>query len=613
MVNWVPPGLLLIAGALLVPFLKGKVRSAYVLALPLVALANVALMEPGNHWVLEFIGVELVLARVDSLSLVFGYVFAIFAFIGGLYSLGEGDGHFVAAYVYAGSALGAVFAGDLISFVVFWELMLPSSVMLVWFRGTRESIRSGFRYAVFHTFGGAILMSGLAIEVANGGPLAFDQFALNGAGPVLILVGFLVNAAVPPLHPWLTDAYPRSTVAGGVFMCAFTTKTAVYALARGFPGTEALIWMGAVMALYGVIFAMLENDIRGILSYHIVSQVGYMVAGIGIGTAMGVNGSSAHAFTHILYKGLLFMGAGSVIYATGASKLSELGGLHRRMRTTMLLYMVGAFSISALPLFSGFVSKSMVIAAASEEHLLTPWGLLTLSSVGTFLSVGLKLPYFTFFGEDSGIAPKRVPRHMVAAMGIAALANVLLGIYPDPLYRALPSEVEFVPYTAPHLMETLLIIATTAVAFYWTRELVKGKPKTVLDVDWTYRVGTGAFMWAVRNPVGSFAGFMEKKLYDSVDGVKAFSRAASSFDGRAVDGVVNFVPEKGIKRPSFFTRWSDDNVVDGVIDRVSVESFRLGDLSSRVQAGLVQGYVGLFALGIVVLAVIAGITGRWLL
>jgi multicomponent Na+:H+ antiporter subunit D len=311
--------------------------------------------------------------------------------------------------------------------------------------------------------------------------------ALQGPGAYFILLGFCINAAVPPLHAWLADSYPEATVTGAVFLSAFTTKTAVYVLARGFAGWDILMIAGTAMAVYGVIFAFVENDIRRVLAYHIVSQVGYMVAGIGIGTETAINGSTAHAFAHILYKALLFMGAGAVLYATGKSKMSELGGLVHRLPWVLVLYMTGALSISAFPLFSGFVSKSLVIAAAELEHKPIMVLLLNLASVGTFLSIGLKVPYFTWFGPERTIESRPVPWNMYAAMILLAALNVAIGVYPDLLYRVMPFPVSYRPYTAAHLMETLQLLAFTAFGFWLLADKIDSKPLITLDIDWLYR------------------------------------------------------------------------------------------------------------------------------
>ena len=437
--EWVHPGLVLIAGAWLVPLLKGAAKRVAMIVVPAVALIDCVLLQPGTYGVVRFVGQDLTFGRVDRLSLVFAYVFALMALVGMVYALHvKDDAQHVSALTYAGSALGITFAGDFLSLFLFWELAAVSAVFLVWLRRERTAVAAGFRYLLVHLFGGLCLLGGIVLYWSQSGSLAFGDMSAHAgtAAFALILVAFLLNAAVPPLGAWLPDAYPEATVTGAVFLTAFTTKSAVYALVRGFAGTELLVWWGAAMAVYGVVYAVLENDARRLLAYHIISQVGYMVCGVGLGTELALNGTTAHAFSHILYKALLFMGAGAVLEVTGRRNLSEMGGLYKTMPVTLSLYMIGAFAISAVPLFSGFVSKSMVVSAAGESHSAAIFLTLTLASAGTFLHTGLKLPYYMFFGRDRGVAAHEPPSNMLVAMGLAAAACVIIGVVPGPAVRA---------------------------------------------------------------------------------------------------------------------------------------------------------------------------------
>jgi multicomponent Na+:H+ antiporter subunit D len=489
MTEWLlHPALLLIGGALLIPLLHGKAQQVYRVALPLALVAWMFSLPQGEFGVIQVLDFELVLARADKLSLVFGYVFSIICVVGAVYSLHVRDNiQHVAAYIYAGSALGVVFAGDLITLYVFWEVMVFSSVWLIWRRRDPVSFAAGWRYLLVHSAGGVILLAGVVLHSMQTGSIAFNELEYTGLAFYLILVGFMINAAVPPLHAWLADAYPESTLTGAIFLSALTTKTAVYTLIRGFPGTEILVWLGVIMALYGVVYAVLANDIRRLLAYHIVSQVGYMVAGVGMGTIIALNGATSHAFTHILYKSLLFMGAGAVIHMTGKSKLTELGGVYRWMPITFLLYMIGALSISAFPLFSGFVSKTMVVEAAAVERLAVVWLLLSLASAGTFLHTGLKLPWFTFMGPDRGLRPKEAPVNMLVAMAIAAFFCVFIGVYPDWLYQMLPAPVDYNAYTSGHVLWELQVLLFTGLGFFLLLKHVGGEAKISLDTDWFYR------------------------------------------------------------------------------------------------------------------------------
>jgi multicomponent Na+:H+ antiporter subunit D len=481
------PALILLVGGLVLPLLPRRVQTGVFLALPVVAGVLIASLELGSLLTLDFYGYTITPLRVDGLSLPFAYVFMIITLIGGIYGMRlMGTGERVAAVTYAGSALGVVFAGDLLSLFFFWELKVVTSVFVIWSRRTPAADGAGLRYLFVHLTGGVVLLGGILWHLAGTGSLAFVAFEPGGAR-WLVLFGFLLSAAVPPLHAWLSDAYPEATVPGMVFLAAFTTKAGVYALARGFPGLELLVWLGVAMALYGVVYAVLENDIRRLLAYHIVSQVGYMVAAVGIGTAVAISGATAHAFAHILYKGLLLMGAGAVLYATGRSKLTELGGLARAMPVVLVLYMVGAFSISAVPLFSGFVSKEIIVHSASLDGREAVVWLLKLASIGTFLHTGLKLPYFTWYGPDRGLQPRPIPISMYVAMGLAAGINVAIGIFPALLHDALPFAIDWQPYTAGKVTELVHLLTFTALGFWVLRKKLGGEPTVSVDTDWLYR------------------------------------------------------------------------------------------------------------------------------
>ncbi|MBY6066613.1 Na(+)/H(+) antiporter subunit D [Leisingera aquaemixtae] len=547
MTEWLHPAMLMLLGALLLPLIRGTVQKLLSLIVPLLVLYSVSQMEPGRSGAVAFAGIELVLFQADKLSLVFAWVFAIMSVIGNLYAWHiEGTGQRVAAFLYAGSAFGVVFAGDWLTLLIGWEVMAFASAYLIFASCNAKAVAAGFRYLLVHVAGGVLLFGGIVLHgLQTGswlvGPLDAGQ---GGLAYWLILVSFLINAAVPPLNAWLTDAYPEATVTGAVFLSAFTTKTAVYVLIRNYPGTEILVGLGVAMALYGVVFAVLENDCRRLLAYHIVSQVGYMVAGVGIGTEMALNGAASHAFAHILYKGLLFMGAGAVIMMAGRRKLTELGGLYRTMPLTVVLYMIGAFAISAFPLFSGFVSKSMVVSAAAGDHRAAAALLLTVASSGTFLHTGLKLPYYMFFGKDSGLRPPEPPLNMLLAMGIAAAFCIGIGVYPQILYALLPYPVDYQPYTGVHVTESLGILMFTLLAFVLLLKRLDPEDTISLDTDWAYRRGAALFMRLAKGPVLVW----EQMLITLADGaglrlMHRLSRLSLQVDLGVVDALVNGVAE----------------------------------------------------------------------
>ena len=494
MINSFPPAAIFIIGALFIPVLKGKIKSTFMLLLPVLAFFTLINTPEGNHWVFSLLDYNLIFGRIDRLSRLFCYIFILISFIGIIFALKvDDDLQHVAGLTYAGGALGVTLAGDFFSLYIFWEIMAVASTFLILARRTVKSQAAALRYILIHVVGGLFLLAGIVLYVYKNGTTEFGFIGLQGLESYLIFLGIAVNAAIPPLHPWLQDAYPEATVTGAVFLSAFTTKSAVYVMARTFPGTELLIWLGALMTAIPIFYAVLENDIRRVLAYSLINQVGFMMCGIGIGTQLAINGTVSHAFCHILYKALLFMSVGSVLHVTGKIRCTDLGGLYKTMPLTCLFCMIGAASISAFPIFSGFISKSMIVSAAGHNQLVIVWLILQFASAGVFHHAGIKVPYFTFFSHDSGLRAKEPPLNMLIAMGIAAFLCVFLGLFPQPLYSILPYPVDYVPYTAAHVVGQLQLLMFGALAFtllilsgYYPSEL----RAINLDTDWFYRKGS---------------------------------------------------------------------------------------------------------------------------
>jgi len=491
MTNSVPPGLILLAAGLSLPFIKNRhLRSTVVLAAPVVALAAILTTPEGPVLTLEYLGYEIMPLQRNNLSLVFASVFAVMAFAGGLFALNQPRVmELASAFVYAGSAICVTMAGDIVTVFIFWEIMAIGSIFVIWSSAEPNAGKSAMRYAQIHLLGGVLLMVGVIGHVAAAGTATFGPIALESVWAWLILAGFLINAGAPPLAAWLPDAYPEASWSGTVFLSAFTTKTAVYTLIVAFAGADILIHVGLYMACYGIVYALLENDMRRILAYSIVNQVGFMVAAVGIGTEMAINGAAAHAFTHIIYKALLLMSAGSVLYMTGARKCSDLGGLYRTMPVTAICGIVGALAISSFPLTSGFVSKGMTMKAAADEGLMFAWLILTAASAGVFLHAGIKFPWFVFFQKDSGMRPEDPPRNMKWAMMLLAFLCVAIGVYPDPLYAILPYPVAYAPYTTAHVVHYLQLLLFGGLAFFVALPLMKRTSTISLDFDWFWRKG----------------------------------------------------------------------------------------------------------------------------
>ena len=488
-----PPGLVLVLGALVVPFLRGTAQKTWILVLPLIVLVLVWRVPDGTVLTVSFLDYTLTPVTGDALSRLFAIIFSIMAFAGGLFAINHcREIEITAAFIYAGSAIGVAFAGDLITLFLFWELMALGSTTVLLTGGGQKAMPAAMRYLLMHIMGGSLLLVGIVTHIDTTGSIAFVAMKPDSFATWMMMLGFLVNAAAVPLSAWLPDAYPEASPGGMVFLSAFTTKTAVYVLIRGFPGSEILIFFGLFMVFYGIIYALLENDMRRILAYSIVNQVGFMVTGIGIGTEMALNGAAAHAFTHIIYKALLLMSAGSVLLMTGKRKCSDLGGLFQSMPLTTVCGIIGALSISSFPLTSGFISKSMISQAAADESLMIVWYLLAAASAGVFLHAGIKFPWFVFFQKDSGLRPPDPPLNMRLAMILFSALCIGVGVFPGPLYSILPFPVDYVPYTAAHVLTMLQLLLFSGLAFFICLPLMKRTLTISLDVDWLYRRLTSA-------------------------------------------------------------------------------------------------------------------------
>lgn len=493
MIDGLNPAFIMLGAALVLPLLPLTARRVVVLAAPVLGVLQLWGLPHGEQGLISAYGLEFVTLRVDNLSFVFGVVFHLAALLAGIYALHVRDTmQQVAALVYAGAAIGALFAGDLVTLFVYWELTAIASVFLIWARRTETAFKVGLRYLIIQVTSGVLLLAGTMAWFRLTGSTAFNHIGLNSTAGVLIFLAFGIKCAFPFLHNWLQDAYPHGTVTGTVVLSAFTTKLAVYSLARGFAGEEILITIGATMTAFPIFFAVIENDLRRVLSYSLNNQLGFMVVGIGVGTEMAIDGTAAHAFAHILYKALLFMSMGAVLFRAGTIKASELGGLYKSMPWTAAFCIVGSASISAFPLLSGFVSKSIILAAAAEEHHWIAFLVLLFASAGVLDHSGIKVPYFSFFHHDSGIRCKEAPLNMLIAMGATAFLCIAIGIYPAPLYAILPYPLSFEPYTLSHVITQTQLLMFSMLAFTVLMRwgLYPPEIRSVnLDFDWAYRRG----------------------------------------------------------------------------------------------------------------------------
>ncbi|MGI1998267.1 Na(+)/H(+) antiporter subunit D [Shewanella frigidimarina] len=482
------PAFILLIAAVLICLVKGHARTAVILIAPMITLLAIWQIPDGVQSTVKFLSYNIEPVEGSPLRRLFATIFTIMVFVGGLFSFRIARWYeLAAAFTYAAGAIGVCFAGDLITMFVYWELMAIFSTIVVWCGGTPSARAAGIRYAIMHFLGGVILKVGIVCVVLGTGSIQIQPMLATDFSTWMILIGILINAAAPPVSAWLADAYPETTPTGSVFLSAFTTKTAVLVLILLFPGEPVLIGIGLFMVMYGIIFALLENDVRRILSYSVVNQVGFMVVAVGIGTEMALNGATAHAFAHIIYKALLFMSAGVVIYRTGKNKCMELGGLFRTMPLTCVCGIIGALAISGFPLTSGFTTKSMISQAAVDGDLVWVYMALTAASAGVFLHAGIKFPWFVFFQKDSGLRPKDAPWNMGLAMIIFASMCILLGVFPETLYALLPYPVDYQPYSIGKVLFYLQLLLFSGLAFFVLLPLMKRTMTISLDTDWLWR------------------------------------------------------------------------------------------------------------------------------
>ncbi len=543
MTEFLPPAIVMVLGAVLIGAFRGHLRTLFVLGTPLLALWAIWQIPDGVVATLPFLDYTIEPIEGSPLRRLFATIFALMAFGGGLYAFRQAKWwELTAAYIYAAGAIGVSFAGDLITFFLYWELMALFSTIVVWCGGSPAARAAGVRYAIMHLLGGVILKVGIEGVVVHTGSIDVQPMLATNFDTWMILIGMLINAAAPPVSAWLSDSYPESSPTGSVFLSAFTTKTAVLALILLFPGEPVLVGIGLFMVMYGILYALLENDVRRILAYSIVNQVGFMVTAIGIGTEMALNGAAAHAFAHILYKALLFMSAGAVIYRTGKNKCTELGGLFRTMPLTAICGIIGALAISGFPLTSGFTTKTMISQAAADESLVFVYFMLAAASAGVFLHAGIKFPWFVFFQTDSGLRPKDAPWNMGAAMILLSGLCILLGVFPELLYRFLPYPVEYVPYTAGKVLFYLQLLLFSGLAFFLLLPLMRRTETISLDFDWLWRVLLfrigytlyafigGIAAWIARTTLGGLSRMqvrLERQFGSASADTRVFSRSWS--------------------------------------------------------------------------------------
>ena len=490
MISSFPPGLIMIIGALLIPYLPHIIRQIYMMVLILVS-AYALTLGFGIHSKIEIMDIQFIIFQSDALTLPFAIIFHIAAILNVIYGAHEKDwNQHVAIMSYSGAAIAAVHAGDLLTLFVWWEATAFTSVFLILASKTQRSYKSAFRYILIQVGSGMFLLAGAILLMSETGNAEFKTFDINSLYGQLIFIAFGIKAAFPLLNGWLQDSYPEASEIGTVALSTFTTKLAIFCFAKSFAGTEILIIIGAIMTFYPIFFAVIENDLRRVLTYSLNNQLGFMIVAIGIGTELAINGAVAHAFAHILYKGLLFMGMGAVLYRVGTCKASELGGLFKFMPITAICTIIGAISISAFPLFSGFVAKSLIMSALGKEGLVFVYFMLLFASAGVLHHSGIKIPFFAFFAHESGIKTKEAPLNMIIAMIIASALCILIGVFPSYFYEILPHQIQYQPYDFSHVVGQLQLLTFAAFAFICLWHFKIYPPElnsTVLNSDWIYR------------------------------------------------------------------------------------------------------------------------------
>ena len=565
--------------ALVLPFFRGRLWRWLLFVPPLFAIVLAFRMKLGSYWALSYVGQDLVLGWVDHLSIFFVVLFSLMTFICTLFAFHvQEKAHHAASLFYMGASFGCILAGDYWTLYIFWQFMTVSSAFLIWFSDRPESAKAGFRYMILLLLSSVLLLAGILLRQRVLGTFVFGPADTNMMWHFdwLILSAFCINGAVVPLHAWLTDAYPEATVPGAVFLSVFTTNTAVYVLTRCFVGLDVLVSLGVIMAVYGAFYAITVNNIRRILAYLMVSQGGFMLAGIGMDSKMGLDGAMVLVYTHTFSNALLFMAAGCLILMVKEEHLSRLGGPASKFPFILTCTMVGALSMSAMPLLNGFVAISMILEAAWQKSPVIAITL-ALAMSGTFMAVGLRLPYFAFWSKQPSKGKKQdaLPLNMTVAMALAALFCFIQGIFPQFLYRRLPAPVVENPFTFWKILGAFLFLGLISMVFIFVRRGLTPGTRRLPDFDLLYRFVGRAVMGLLSRPLAWMDGIWTD-LYRTV-----VLRAAT-----------------GTAR---LAGWFDKSGIDKSVDGTARTVLGLGKISARMQTGRLQemlAWMVLLALGL---------------
>lgn len=525
----VHPSFILLLGALITAFIPQKLKKYIVLVSGIISFALALRLTVGTEITVPFIqGLSLVILKVDQLAWIMTIATTFMLLLSLLYGWGE-IGHREATWglVYAGSSCGALLSGSLMMLVIWWEVMAVAAAFMLISRHDKHAVNAGIRYLVIHFFGGNLLLFGVALLAKQGFYLVEPLTRSMGTAYWLVLAGVGVSAGMIPFHAWIVDAYPNASIAGSVLMNSMTTKVASITLLRLFAGEQFLMGMGLLMAFWGVVYALRENHIRRLLSYHIISQVGMIITAVGIGTPLASNAAVALVLGNMLYKGILYMSTGSIYYCTGKQKLTELGHQVKTVPMNACFFFIGALAIAGMPGLMGFACKPMVMAASGEQKMALLSFLLYFASIGTFLSVTMKLGYNMFFGINAAPVKKKNAKPMMyAAMAILSLIIIAFGIKPGLFYQYLPwtNAAPYSPYTLDHVLSELQLLLGGLLAFVVLHHLFKVKSGVSLDLDWFYRKPLVSFCLSLSNGINKFRLAVWQILVNGLGGVLPFFR-----------------------------------------------------------------------------------------
>lgn len=485
LLDGIAPGFLLIAAGLLIPVLPRMLRPVIAVLAPLAGLFHLLALPTGPHGTFEMLGITIATINVSETGFALGIAMLVAGTLAGVFNWHERAGLPVSAgLVYVGCAVGAVLAGDLPSFFLFFELASVSAAFLVWAGGTERSLGAGMRFAVANILAGVLLLEAFLLTYKATGSVGFFTGDLGTSAGIYLILALGLKAAFPVLHAWLTDAYPESTPGGTVLLSVFGITTAIYALSRFLPGEDLLRLIGPIMIAFPVLLALLANDLRRTLCYGIISQAGLAVTAIGIGTPEALSAATVLMIANIFGFLVLFMAIGAVLYRTGTASAAALGGLAATMPLTTGFAVLGGLSVAGLPVLAGGTAVPYLMTAIWADGGPVVAALALFGVAGVWAHAGLRVPATAFFGEKRtpGLKTEEAPVHMRFAMLLGIAACIAVGTMP---YWGGSATFELAG-----LILHLEVLAFALLVFLAARAwglLPREEPSALIDVDWLYR------------------------------------------------------------------------------------------------------------------------------